>query len=124
MIREALEGKLMSGREQEWNFIDPSQLFVEAGSRLPAGVSDKRDPDPDATSPYPKITRLPEGIEVIEQQVGRAVGTWVLQVRCQCGRRWFETEAVDTTHCPRCGMLVYVDVQAGPGPGRDKPAAR
>ena len=113
----------MSGRDQQWNFIDPAQLFVEPGAVLPAHASGEPGaPDTDETSRYPKITRLPEGIEVIEQHVGRAVGTWILQVRCQCGRRWFETEPVDATHCPRCGMLVYVDVQAGTGPVQAKPA--
>lgn len=60
----------------------------------------------------PSVTRMPEGYEVLEQRAGRAVGQWVLSVRCQCGRRWFEVEAIDATHCPRCGSLVYVDVQA------------
>ncbi len=64
----------------------------------------------------PKITRLPDGIEVVEQSVGRAVGSWILQVRCQCGRRWFEATSVDATHCPRCGMYVYIDFVAGDGP--------
>ena len=58
----------------------------------------------------PTGTRLPEGYEVHEQRVGRAVGQWVLQVRCQCGRRWFEVEAIESTHCPRCGSLVYLDI--------------
>jgi hypothetical protein len=112
----------MSGREQEWNFIDPAVLFSETGGRQ-AGRTPRPDPDNlDEGGSAPKITRLPEGIEVIEQHVGRAIGTWILQVRCQCGRRWFETESVDATHCPRCGMLVYVDVQAGTGPSESKPA--
>ncbi len=66
----------------------------------------------------PTGRRLPEGYEVHEQRVGRAVGQWVLQVCCQCGRRWFEVEAIEATHCPRCGSLVYLDIQdwskAGP----------
>ena len=68
-----------------------------------AGVGDK--------ARIPTVTRMPEGYEVVEQRVGRAVGQWVLQVRCECGRRWFEVEAIDSAHCPRCGALVYVDVQ-------------
>ncbi len=59
----------------------------------------------------PIVTRMPEGYEVIEQRAGRAVGQWVLQVRCECGRRWFEVEAIDAARCPRCGSLVYIDVQ-------------
>jgi hypothetical protein len=60
----------------------------------------------------PRITYLPEGIKVDERRVGRAVARWILHVRCDCGRRWFEVEAVDTTTCPRCGVLVYVDMDA------------
>ena len=58
------------------------------------------------------ITRMPEGIEVVEQRAGVAEGQWLLQVRCQCGRRWFETEAVPAATCPRCGLLVYINIAA------------
>ena len=69
----------------------------------------------DDTARLPKITSLPEGIEVIEHSVRRAVGQWVLMVRCQCGKRWFELDAIDAATCPRCNALVYVDVlQARP----------
>jgi len=59
----------------------------------------------------PTVTRMPEGYEVVEQRVGRAVGQWVLQVRCECGPRWFEAEAIGAAHCPRCGSMVYVEIQ-------------
>ena len=62
------------------------------------------------TVPVPRITRMPDGIEVTERQLGHAVGRWVLQVRCDCGRRWFEVEPVKTGDCPRCGALVFIDV--------------
>lgn len=64
------------------------------------------------TSRLPRVTQMPEGIKVEEHRVGRAIAQWVLHVRCECGRRWFEVEAIDTTTCPRCGMFVYVDVDA------------
>jgi hypothetical protein len=60
----------------------------------------------------PQIVSMPEGIKVDERRVGRAVARWILQVRCDCGRRWFEAEALDTATCPRCGVLVYVDMDA------------
>lgn len=63
------------------------------------------------------ITRMPEGIEVIEQRAGVAEGQWLLQVRCQCGRRWFEVEAIPAATCPRCGLLVYVNVAVPMSPG-------
>lgn len=68
--------------------------------------------DLDAAEPLPNVTRMPEGIEVVERRLGHAVGYWVLQVRCDCGRRWFEVEAVTTADCPRCGALVLVDVES------------
>ena len=68
------------------------------------------DPTPGA-APLPKITRMPEGIEVTERRLGHAVGRWVLQVRCECGRRWFEVEPVQTADCPRCGALVIIDIE-------------
>lgn len=60
----------------------------------------------------PGILSMPEGIRVDERRVGRAVAQWILHVRCDCGRRWFEAEPVDTSTCPRCGILVYVDIDA------------
>jgi hypothetical protein len=84
-------------------------------SQLMKVLEDEPDPvDDDAplgTAPLPKITRMPEGIEVQEHRLGRAVGHWVLQVRCECGRRWFEVESVQTADCPRCGALVYIDIE-------------
>jgi len=72
------------------------------------------DDDAEDTARLPNITSLPEGIEVVEHVIGRAVGQWFLMVRCQCGRRWFELEAIDTATCPRCNSLVYVDVLQDP----------
>ena len=72
-------------------------------------------PTGDASSDHgalPRITRMPEGMTVDERRVGRAVAQWILHVRCDCGRRWFEVDAVDTATCPRCGVLVYVDMDA------------
>jgi len=59
----------------------------------------------------PKITRMPEGIEVVERRLGHATAQWVLQVHCECGRRWFEKEAVEAAQCPRCGLLVLVKIE-------------
>lgn len=76
------------------------------------------DSDPgkdDDTARLPGITSLPEGIEVVETEIGHAVGQWILMVRCQCGKRWFELEAIEAATCPRCSALVYVDMQ------RDRP---
>jgi hypothetical protein len=96
------------------DMISPAQLIRylgEAASSVRREGEDE-DEDGDDTNRLPRITRMPEGMKVEEHRVGRAVAQWVLHVRCDCGRRWFEVEPVDTTNCPRCGMLVYVDVDA------------
>jgi hypothetical protein len=84
-------------------------------SQLMQVLEEEPEPlDDDATlgtTPLPNITRMPEGIEVTERPLGHAVGCWVLQVRCDCGRRWFEVEPVQAAECPRCGTLVLVEIE-------------
>jgi hypothetical protein len=70
-----------------------------------------QDDSLDSTQPVPKITRMPEGMEVVEHHIGHAVARWILQVRCDCGRRWFEVDAVRSAHCPRCGTMVLIDIE-------------
>lgn len=108
----------MSRRDErkDLDLIDPKVLFREAEDTSDTSRMPLFGEDADDASPVPTITSLPEGIEVVEQRVGRAVGNWILQVRCQCGRRWFELSPVDATHCPRCGTYVFIDVAAGKGP--------
>jgi hypothetical protein len=102
----------MQDGESSEDMISPAQLIRYLGqASRPVERADEPE-DGDDTNRLPRITRMPEGIKVEEHRVGRAVAQWVLHVRCDCGRRWFEVEAVDTTSCPRCGMLVYVDVDA------------
>jgi hypothetical protein len=108
----------MSRRDvrKDLDLIDPKVLFLDRDDTSDTARLPLLEEDADEGSAVPRITSLPEGIEVIEQQVGRAVGTWILQVRCQCGRRWFELSPVEATHCPRCGTYVYIDVAVGKGP--------
>jgi hypothetical protein len=96
------------------DMISPAQLirYLGEAARSVRREGEDEDEDGDDTNRLPRITRMPEGMKVEEHRVGRAVAQWVLHVRCDCGRRWFEVEPVDTTNCPRCGMLVYVDVDA------------
>lgn len=124
-----MNGRDVEGRDGTWpaleslqdldesqDLISPAQLlrYLDASSGVPAKRDQDHDQDEelDDTSPVPRITRMPEGITVDERRVGRAVAQWILHVRCECGRRWFEVEPIDTTTCPRCGVLVYVDVDA------------
>src|SRR5215204_1765029 len=67
--------------------------------------------DDDDTARVPQIVSAPEGIEVVEQVMGTAMGQWILQVRCQCGRRWFELEPIKTATCSRCGTMVLVQIE-------------
>ena len=96
------------------DMISPAQLirYLGEAARSVRREDQGEDEDGGDTNRLPRITRMPESITVEEHRVGRAVAQWVLHVRCDCGRRWFEVEPVDTTNCPRCGMLVYVDVDA------------
>ena len=95
---------------------DSSELIDVSG--LLQMLEEDRDEDDDEldaagdTANLRNITRMPEGIEVVEQRAGVAEGQWLLQIRCQCGRRWFELEAIPAATCPRCGLLVYVNVAA------------
>jgi hypothetical protein len=94
---------------------DPPEDLISL-SQLMKVLGDEGEPvgDDDATlgtAPLPNITRMPEGIAVTERRLGRAVGHWVLQVRCECGRRWFEVDPVQTADCPRCGALVLIDIE-------------
>ena len=73
---------------------------------------DDAEHDPEYEESLPGILKMPEGMKVDERRVGRAVAQWVLHVRCDCGKRWFETDVIDSTTCPRCGLLVYVDMDA------------
>jgi hypothetical protein len=84
-----------------------------AGTNTPRDSEFESEDDTLGTTPVPRLTRIPDGIEVIEQPFGQAVGHWILQVRCECGRRWFEVEAVESATCPRCGSLVLVSIENG-----------
>ena len=57
----------------------------------------------------PRIEQLPPGILVEEASMGRATGQWIVQIRCECGRRWFDVEMVKTARCPRCAAMVLIE---------------
>lgn len=101
----------MAGRDRK---DEPEDLI--STTQLMGLLDDEPEPVDDTDStlgtvPLPKITRMPSGIVVEERRLGRAIGRWVLQVRCECGRRWFEVDPVQTADCPRCGALVLVDIE-------------
>ena len=59
--------------------------------------------------PLPRVEQMPPGIIVKEDVMGRATGQWIVQIRCECGRRWFDVQMVKTARCPRCENMVVVD---------------
>ena len=97
------------GFDEPDDLISPAQLMkLVAAGPDPANADDRVL----GQAPVPRITRMPERVEVPEQRLGHAVGHWILQVRCDCGRRWFEVEQVATARCPRCGVMTLVEVES------------
>lgn len=92
----------------EAELVSPASLLRFFGET--SGEPEPGERKPARSEPVPRVTRMPEGVRVEERRFGRATAQWILQVRCECGRRWFEVEEVDTAKCPKCGMLVYVDM--------------
>jgi hypothetical protein len=104
----------MAGRDCPGSDDKPGPQDALAQERAVARPpSEEVDDSPD-TAPLPRITRMPEGIEVVEERMGGAAGQWILEIRCECGRRWFELEEVETVRCPRCDMLVRVHIERPP----------
>ncbi|MFO1394197.1 MAG: hypothetical protein U1F09_10600 [Steroidobacteraceae bacterium] len=89
--------------KSEPELIEPSEILR---------YLDEAEHGPTYDESLPGILKMPEGMKVDERRVGRAVAQWVLHVRCDCGKRWFETHPIDNATCPRCGLLVYVDMDA------------
>jgi len=104
---------LIKARQEPAQQTDESSDVID-GARLLRILEEDQDQlsDPVEAARLPRITRMPEGIEVVEQRAGVAEGRWLLEVRCQCGRRWFELEEIHAATCPRCGLLVYLNVAA------------
>jgi hypothetical protein len=75
-------------------------------------AEDHPDPSEETSyiyGPLPRVEQLPPGIIVKEDVMGRATGQWIVQIRCECGRRWFDVQMVKTARCPRCENMVVVD---------------
>jgi hypothetical protein len=110
-------GEQGAGEDDTWPAMESLDVAAEPDLISPAEVLrylDEREAEdaPGGGGALPGILSMPEGIRVDERRVGRAVAQWILHVRCDCGRRWFEAGPVDTATCPRCGVLVYVDIDA------------
>ena len=93
------------------NETQETPVLVDAAERFLANGSESlRDQELDTAWLVQRLKAPDPGIEVVEDRAGSAFGQWVLHVRCECGRRWFELDAVKASTCPRCGVLVYVEI--------------
>jgi hypothetical protein len=54
------------------------------------------------------IEHAPEGVEVRERDVVRGKMKVVYEIRCACGRRWFNPRLERVQVCPRCGRAVLL----------------
>jgi hypothetical protein len=54
------------------------------------------------------VEHLPAGVEVRERDVVRGEMKVVYEVRCACGRRWFNPRLERVQLCPRCGRAVLL----------------
>ena len=94
-------------KDDDGDLIDLNALFVPLQGRAAPALDDEDD-DED-TARVPQITQMPEGISVVEHQIGHAIGQWVFVLLCDCGRRWFTLRAVEKAQCPRCDRWVHVE---------------
>jgi len=104
------EGGKYADRTHEHGVESESESpnLVDADGQVSSDTSDESAED---TARLRRITsHAPEGVTVVEQRLGHAVGQWIFQVRCDCGRRWFDLKAIDNVQCPRCGLWVHVEV--------------
>jgi hypothetical protein len=81
---------------------------------LPTTYVDWSDIPEGPRSPY--FARLtlpaeqgPEGVDVLEREVVRGQMKVIYEVRCGCGRRWFNPRLERVQVCPRCGRAVLVE---------------
>lgn len=92
----------------------PEQPAADIEHTQPMERTEELAADPSDETAYiggslPRIEQLPAGIIVKEDVMGRATGQWIVQIRCECGRRWFDVEMVKTARCPRCENMVVIE---------------
>jgi hypothetical protein len=75
---------------------------------------DARDAPEEPMSPYRARLSVPtqeqhDGVEVNEREVVRGTLRVVYEIRCACGRRWFNQHRERVQVCPRCACAVLLD---------------
>jgi hypothetical protein len=90
------------------------RLVGDLRSRLkPATYVDWSDTPLEPESPYrARLTmpaeQLPDGVELGQRDVVRGEITAIYEVRCACGKRWFNPQFENVQLCPRCGCAVLL----------------
>jgi len=68
---------------------------------------------PPANQGQPTPLRAPRtapGIDVREEQLGTVKAQRLYQMRCECGRCWFELELPILVRCPACSKVSAVSL--------------
>jgi len=86
---------------------------------LPTVYVDSADVPDTPPSPYrarimPRPEERPEEPEVGEREVVRGQMRTVYEVRCLCGKRWFNPQFESIQLCPRCGCVVLLERDGSP----------
>jgi len=107
---------------------DPPRI-VEWLDRLrdrltPTQYVDGRDVPDELESPYrARVTRrrepAPQDVETGEREIVAGEMKIVYEVRCSCGKRWFNTRLENVQICPRCDRAVLLRDPRGPAPAPD-----
>ena len=88
---------------------EPSPPNIDHTQPMETIGSAESEDTTDWSALLPRIEQLPPGIVVEESEMGRATGQWVVHIRCDCGRRWFDLQMAKTARCPRCEMMAVVN---------------
>ena len=73
-------------------------------------ISPRGLPRPKVQEPERNSGQMPTGIEVREEPLGTVKAQHVYQLRCECGRAWFELELPTLVQCPACGKVSAVSL--------------
>jgi hypothetical protein len=62
------------------------------------------------------VEHSPEGVEIRERDVVRGKLRIIYEVRCSCGKRWFNPRLEAVQLCPRCSRAVLLQTPDGSVP--------
>jgi hypothetical protein len=66
-------------------------------------------PNSGSSAPVPYAQRRAlDGIEVREEKLGAVTAQRVYNLRCNCGRSWFELDVPRLVQCPACAKMCIV----------------